>query len=179
MVTGRANPAICTSPGTDGFRGIESGGFSGKVRAGTPLARSAQRRPLAGAKGESQHSASKQHPLCVQCEKRRSLHGSARRKGSSRRRVCEGVTSERYCAKRLRYVADGVPTGALEACELGARPWRCGLPCMQCETRCLASRICMQTQTPLCSSIDRSWSLPYIHDTTRGQSPDPWESLVQ
>ena len=68
------------------------------------------------------------------------------------------MTSERYCAKRLRYVADGVPTGALEACELGARPWKCGLPCMQCETRCLASRICMQAQTPLCSSIKRSWA---------------------
>ena len=158
---GRANPAICTSPGTDGFRGIESGGFLARLGpARLWLARLNGGRSLARRARVS--TASKQHPLCVQCEERRSLHGSARRKGSSRRRVCEGVTSERYCAKRLRYVADGVPTGALEACELGARPWKCGLPCMQCETRCLASRICMQAQTPLCSSIERSWS-PAIH----------------
>lgn len=81
---GRANPAMHVAR-----NGRVSGNrkwctkhlFDGKVRAGTLWLRSAQRRPLAGAKnsGESQR---KQHPLCVQCEcKAEVLHGH---KGFSR-----------------------------------------------------------------------------------------------
>lgn len=95
---GRANPAMHVAR-----NGRVSGNrkwctkhlFDGKVRAGTLWLRSAQRRPLAGAKnsGESQRE---QHPLCVQCECRAEvLHGH---KGFSRGRVsCEGVTFRRRC----------------------------------------------------------------------------------
>lgn len=60
---GRANPAMHVAR-NGRVSGNRSGGFSGKVRAGTPLARSAQRRPLAGAKGESQHSKQATPSLC-------------------------------------------------------------------------------------------------------------------
>lgn len=101
-----------------------------------------------------------------------SLHGLLRREGCSRGRVfVKGVTFRsdvvvvvvRKGMWQIRSLEFPPGLWKLVSLDQAARPWNNGLPCMQCETQCLASRICM-----LLFSGDK---------TTTQPDADPWRSL--